>query len=109
MRSPTWQKSSYSGANSECVEVRAVDGVIELRESDEGDVIVRTTPVKFATFLQGREGGRVRPPHRQRVANRSGGPLPPARGRRQRWVAGDRTLRTGRLVRRRGVLRPISS
>ncbi|MFE7638939.1 DUF397 domain-containing protein [Kitasatospora sp. MY 5-36] len=53
----TWQKSSYSAANSQCVEVRAAQGVIELRESDEGDVIVRTAQVKFAAFLQGAKAG----------------------------------------------------
>ncbi|MGW3227480.1 DUF397 domain-containing protein [Kitasatospora sp. NPDC001095] len=57
MSDSTWQKSSYSAANSECVEVRAADGVIELRESDEGDVIVRTTVRKFAAFLQGAKAG----------------------------------------------------
>ncbi|MBV2152742.1 DUF397 domain-containing protein [Kitasatospora sp. SUK 42] len=57
MPNSTWQKSSYSAANSECVEVRVVDGAVELRESDDGDVIVRTTPVKFAAFLQGARAG----------------------------------------------------
>ncbi|MFG3056163.1 DUF397 domain-containing protein [Kitasatospora sp. NPDC048239] len=53
MPSSTWQKSSYSGANADCVEVRVVDGLIELRESDDGNIIIRTTPAKFAKFLQG--------------------------------------------------------
>ncbi|MFD0397087.1 DUF397 domain-containing protein [Kitasatospora sp. NPDC127121] len=53
----SWQKSSYSAANSECVEVRVVAGVIELRESDEGEVVVRTTVCKFASFLQGAKAG----------------------------------------------------
>ncbi|MFJ5121269.1 DUF397 domain-containing protein [Kitasatospora sp. NPDC088548] len=57
MGSPAWQKSSYSGANNACVEVRTVNGLVELRESDSGDIIVRTTPVKFATFLQGAKAG----------------------------------------------------
>ncbi|MGW4893875.1 DUF397 domain-containing protein [Kitasatospora sp. NPDC004240] len=52
-----WQKSSYNAANNECVEVRTVDGLVELRESEDGDVIVRTTPTKFATFLQGIKAG----------------------------------------------------
>ncbi|MEV7779240.1 DUF397 domain-containing protein [Kitasatospora sp. NPDC088351] len=52
-----WQKSSYSGASNECVEVRTVNGLVELRESDSGDIIVRTTPVKFTTFLQGAKAG----------------------------------------------------
>ncbi|GAA1991056.1 DUF397 domain-containing protein [Kitasatospora viridis] len=57
MSSSDWQKSSYSAANNDCVEVRAVDGLVELRESDAGDTIVRTTPVKFAKFLQGVKAG----------------------------------------------------
>ncbi|MFG2842574.1 DUF397 domain-containing protein [Kitasatospora sp. NPDC048296] len=57
MTSSAWQKSSFSEAASNCVEVRAREGVIELRESDEGDVIVRTTHLKFAKFLQAAKAG----------------------------------------------------
>ncbi|MEU8923127.1 DUF397 domain-containing protein [Kitasatospora sp. NPDC048545] len=57
MSSPEWQKSSYSGSSNACVEVRTSDGLIELRESDEGDVIVRTSPAKFAAFLRGAKAG----------------------------------------------------
>ncbi|MFG2843146.1 DUF397 domain-containing protein [Kitasatospora sp. NPDC048296] len=57
MPEPKWQKSSYSGATNECVEVRTVDGVVELRESDDGDIVVRTTPAKFAMFVQGIKAG----------------------------------------------------
>ncbi|MGA5817151.1 DUF397 domain-containing protein [Kitasatospora sp. NPDC094028] len=57
MPNSLWQKSSYSGANSDCVEVRAADGVIELRESDEGDVIVRTASRPFAALLLGAKAG----------------------------------------------------
>jgi Domain of unknown function (DUF397) len=52
MASSAWQKSSFSGSSNACVEVRAVDGLVEFRESDEGDVIVCTTGPKFAVFLQ---------------------------------------------------------
>ncbi|MFF7638642.1 DUF397 domain-containing protein [Kitasatospora sp. NPDC008050] len=57
MTSTGWQKSSYSTSNDECVEVRTAEGLIELRESDEGGVIVRTTPAKFAKFVQGVKDG----------------------------------------------------
>ncbi|MFD7453230.1 DUF397 domain-containing protein [Kitasatospora sp. NPDC059827] len=57
MSSTEWQKSSFSEANNNCVEVRALDGAVELRESDDGEVIVRTTPAKFAVFLQGAKAG----------------------------------------------------
>ncbi|MFD4398848.1 DUF397 domain-containing protein [Kitasatospora sp. NPDC059803] len=57
MNSSEWQKSSFSEAANNCVEVRALDGAIELRESDDGEVIVRTTHLKFAGFLQGAKAG----------------------------------------------------
>ncbi|MFD0272800.1 DUF397 domain-containing protein [Kitasatospora sp. NPDC127111] len=57
MASSAWHKSSYSGSSNACVEVRATDGLIELRESDDGEVIVRTTPAKLAAFLQGVKAG----------------------------------------------------
>ncbi|MFH8382682.1 DUF397 domain-containing protein [Kitasatospora sp. NPDC018058] len=57
MTSSVWQKSSFSEAASNCVEVRAREGVIGLRKFDEGDVIVRTMRLKFANFLQGAKAG----------------------------------------------------
>ncbi|MGW3039719.1 DUF397 domain-containing protein [Kitasatospora sp. NPDC001159] len=57
MNSSAWWKSSYSAANDECVEVRTLDGVVELRESDEGEVIVRTTPAHFTRFLEAAKAG----------------------------------------------------
>ncbi|MFE3503237.1 DUF397 domain-containing protein [Kitasatospora sp. NPDC059160] len=57
MSNSVWQKSSYSGSSADCVEVRTVDGLIELRESDEGDVIVRITAPKFAALLRGAKAG----------------------------------------------------
>ncbi|MER7583279.1 DUF397 domain-containing protein [Kitasatospora sp. NPDC097691] len=57
MTSSAWQKSSYSSSNDECVEVRTVDGLVELRESDDGEVTVRTTRLTFAAFLQGAKAG----------------------------------------------------
>ncbi|KJS56614.1 DUF397 domain-containing protein [Streptomyces rubellomurinus] len=57
MGSPAWQKSSYSGSSNACVEVRAIAGVLELRESDEGEVVVRMAPLTFAALLQGARAG----------------------------------------------------
>ncbi|MEU6966883.1 DUF397 domain-containing protein [Kitasatospora aureofaciens] len=57
MTSSAWQKSSYSGSSNACVEVRSANAAIELRESDEGDVIVHTTPLQFADFLQAAKAG----------------------------------------------------
>ncbi|MCC9310796.1 DUF397 domain-containing protein [Kitasatospora sp. RB6PN24] len=52
-----WQKSSFSGSANECVEVRTVEGMVELRESDSPEVIARTTPKRWARFLQGVRAG----------------------------------------------------
>ncbi|MFF2078160.1 DUF397 domain-containing protein [Kitasatospora sp. NPDC058162] len=57
MSSQHWQKSSYSGATNECMEVRTADGLVEVRESDEGETILRTNPTTFAALLHGLKTG----------------------------------------------------
>ncbi|WP_224282423.1 DUF397 domain-containing protein [Streptomyces sp. LS1784] len=57
MPESNWQKSSYSAANNECVEVRRVGGTVELRESDEGHLILRTTPTTLSALLHGIKTG----------------------------------------------------
>ncbi|MFE4519720.1 DUF397 domain-containing protein [Kitasatospora sp. NPDC056783] len=57
MRDSKWQKSSYSGASSECVEVRTVSDTVELRESDEGHLVLRTTPAALADLLHALKTG----------------------------------------------------
>ncbi|MFF2039270.1 DUF397 domain-containing protein [Kitasatospora sp. NPDC058170] len=57
MTDTEWQKSSYSGNVENCVEVRAVDSHVELRESDEGQIIIRTTPAAFAALLYSIKAG----------------------------------------------------
>ncbi|MFE6050850.1 DUF397 domain-containing protein [Kitasatospora sp. NPDC056446] len=57
MRSTEWQKSSYSAANNECVEVRTAGGAVELRESDEDRTILRTSPAALAALLHGIKAG----------------------------------------------------
>ncbi|MFJ9842016.1 DUF397 domain-containing protein [Kitasatospora sp. NPDC101155] len=57
MDSSVWQKSSYSGANNACVEVRTVGAAVEVRESDEGHLIIRTTPTVLAALLHGIKAG----------------------------------------------------
>lgn len=57
MTNTEWQKSSFSGSGGDCVEVRTVNGTVELRESDEGHLIIRTTPANFAAFVQGIKAG----------------------------------------------------
>ncbi|MFF2116060.1 DUF397 domain-containing protein [Kitasatospora sp. NPDC058184] len=52
-----WRKSSFSGNGNECVEVRKAVGLVELRESDEGHLILRATPTAFAALLQAAQAG----------------------------------------------------
>ncbi|MBO1416243.1 DUF397 domain-containing protein [Streptomyces sp. FH025] len=52
-----WQKSSFSGSGNDCVEVRKADSLVELRESDEGHTILRTTPTALAALLHGIKAG----------------------------------------------------
>ncbi|MDH6704207.1 hypothetical protein P3T27_000908 [Kitasatospora sp. MAA19] len=57
MTDTEWQKSSFSGNVENCVEVRKADRLVELRESDEGHLIIRTAPANFAAFLQAAKAG----------------------------------------------------
>ncbi|MFE3504379.1 DUF397 domain-containing protein [Kitasatospora sp. NPDC059146] len=52
-----WQKSSYSSSGDNCVEVRRADKLIELRESDEGETILRTNLAAFTALLDGLKAG----------------------------------------------------
>ncbi|MBD0689032.1 DUF397 domain-containing protein [Streptomyces sp. CBMA123] len=52
-----WRKASASGESTDCVEVRARAGLVEIRESDRPDVVVRTTPRKWAAFVRGVKAG----------------------------------------------------
>ncbi|MEV7618002.1 DUF397 domain-containing protein [Streptomyces sp. NPDC089799] len=56
-----WEKSRYStdAEGSNCLEVAAVEGdEIWLRESDEPDVIIRTSRAKLQAFLDGAAAGQ---------------------------------------------------
>jgi hypothetical protein len=47
-----WQKSTYSGDSSNCVYVAATStGAVHLRESDEPDVILTTTPNRIRELI----------------------------------------------------------
>lgn len=51
MTSSRWQKSSFSAAHDDCVEVRTVQTLVQLRESDDGDVILRATTTAVTALL----------------------------------------------------------
>ncbi|MGP8300688.1 DUF397 domain-containing protein [Streptomyces inhibens] len=54
-----WQKSSFSGPdnNQSCIELAPVDGEIQMRESDDPDVIVTTSVAKLRAFVLGVKAG----------------------------------------------------
>ncbi|MFJ9839977.1 DUF397 domain-containing protein [Kitasatospora sp. NPDC101155] len=57
MPNSNWQKSSFSSSGDNCVEVRKAGSLVELRESDEGETILRTTPTALADLLHGIKAG----------------------------------------------------
>ncbi|MFE2496863.1 DUF397 domain-containing protein [Streptomyces scopuliridis] len=54
-----WRKSSKSSGaeGNNCLELAEHDGEILMRESDNPDVIIRTTPAKLRAFLDGAKQG----------------------------------------------------
>ncbi|MCD9143628.1 DUF397 domain-containing protein [Streptomyces albireticuli] len=51
MSKAKWQKSSFSGDRDECVEAAGLDGKILIRESDDPEAVVTTTPARWRTFI----------------------------------------------------------
>ncbi|MET7780943.1 DUF397 domain-containing protein [Streptomyces mirabilis] len=48
-----WQKSTYSGDGSNCVYVAATPtGTVHLRESDEPETILTTTPAALKSLIR---------------------------------------------------------
>ena len=63
-----WRKSSFSGTNPEnhCVELAALNGEISLRESDDPEAVVTTTPASLGTFIRTAKRGGLDHPTRER-------------------------------------------
>ncbi|MEV6978449.1 DUF397 domain-containing protein [Kitasatospora sp. NPDC093806] len=59
MGSSAWRKASHSGANNACIEIRAIESLVELRESDDAGVILRTTPTAFTALLRAIKAGEL--------------------------------------------------
>ncbi|MCQ8193550.1 DUF397 domain-containing protein [Streptomyces rugosispiralis] len=56
----TWRKSSFSeAAAANCMELAATSGGIHIRESDEPDAVVRTTPAALGVFIRAVKAGRL--------------------------------------------------
>ncbi|MFD5463775.1 DUF397 domain-containing protein [Kitasatospora sp. NPDC127059] len=53
-----WQKSSFSGDTANCIYVAATLGdAIKIRESDDPEVVVTTTPDGLRALLRGVKAG----------------------------------------------------
>ncbi|WP_327074029.1 DUF397 domain-containing protein [Kitasatospora purpeofusca] len=51
-----WQKSTFSGENTDCVEIASDGELVHIRESDDPAVII-TTKVRLAAWIQGAKAG----------------------------------------------------
>ncbi|WP_347877102.1 DUF397 domain-containing protein [Streptomyces albus] len=59
-----WQKSSFSQEASSCVYVAsAPDGTLRLRESDEPEAVIRTTPGALRALIRGVKAGQFEAGH----------------------------------------------
>ncbi|WP_413800646.1 DUF397 domain-containing protein [Streptomyces iranensis] len=54
-----WRKSSFSTDGANCVELAAAPGGIHMRESDEPEAVVRTTPAALGVFIRAIQAGRL--------------------------------------------------
>lgn len=59
MSTTPWQKSSFSGDASNCVNVASGEDAVLLRESDEPGVVLRTSPERFRALLASVKGRTV--------------------------------------------------
>ncbi|GAB2923130.1 DUF397 domain-containing protein [Streptomyces mayteni] len=50
---PGWQKSSFSGGGdgNDCLELGGAPSALALRESDDPDVVLTTSPARLAALL----------------------------------------------------------
>ncbi|MFJ1937676.1 DUF397 domain-containing protein [Kitasatospora sp. NPDC088160] len=57
MQELTWQKSSFSGEEANCVEIASDSNLVYIRESDDPAHIVTTTRTKLNAWLLGAKAG----------------------------------------------------
>ncbi|MFF4924579.1 DUF397 domain-containing protein [Kitasatospora xanthocidica] len=57
MKQLNWQKSSFSGTTTNCLEIASDSELIYLRESDDPTTVVTTTPTKLAAWLHSAKAG----------------------------------------------------
>ncbi|QDL71593.1 DUF397 domain-containing protein [Streptomyces malaysiensis] len=54
-----WRKSSFSTDGANCVELVAAPGCIYMRESDEPEAVIRTTPAALGVLIRAVKAGRL--------------------------------------------------
>lgn len=54
-----WRKSTFSENQANCVELAAAPDGVHIRESDEPDAVVRTTPAALGGFIRAIKTGRL--------------------------------------------------
>ncbi|MFE5123462.1 DUF397 domain-containing protein [Streptomyces sp. NPDC056669] len=60
MRTHLWRKSSYSSTGNACLYVSAPDNAtIRLRESDEPETILTTTPTTLSALIRSAKAGQL--------------------------------------------------
>ncbi|GAA2353408.1 DUF397 domain-containing protein [Streptomyces cuspidosporus] len=60
MSARDWQKSSYSAQGNACLYVSSTDdATIRLRESDDPDTTLTTTPTTLRAFIRSAKAGRL--------------------------------------------------
>ncbi|WP_406091787.1 DUF397 domain-containing protein [Kitasatospora purpeofusca] len=57
MEQLNWQKSTFSGEDTDCVEIASDGELIRIRESDEPAIAITTTKAKLTAWLQGAKAG----------------------------------------------------
>ncbi|MEU5023215.1 DUF397 domain-containing protein [Streptomyces milbemycinicus] len=60
MTARDWQKSSYSGEGNACLYISSTDdATIRLRESDDPDTILTTTPTTLRALIRSAKAGHL--------------------------------------------------
>ncbi|RLU96767.1 DUF397 domain-containing protein [Streptomyces griseocarneus] len=49
----SWQKSSFSTEDNDCIELSRSAGTLRMRESDVPQLVITTSPAKLRAFLLG--------------------------------------------------------
>ncbi|MGW3042568.1 DUF397 domain-containing protein [Kitasatospora sp. NPDC001159] len=52
-----WQRSSFSGTNTNCLEIASEGDLVYIRESDNPDLVVTTTRTKLNAWILGAKDG----------------------------------------------------